>query len=350
MDLAIVLVLLATVTFIAWIVDELVFAPKRRLTLATYLNEVGPAIDEDEVTRLENGDMAVLIFKYGLGAVWIWWLYQSITQGDIDFGLVLFILIVLTGITALLDHFWFITRRDNSVDGFGVSQQDSEKERVVEALTAEPLSVEYSKSFLPVLLIVFVLRSFLVEPFTIPSGSMLPTLDIGDYILVNKFAYGVRLPVVGTMVVEMDKPERGDVMVFKYPENPRINYIKRVVGVPGDVVKYKNKRLFINGKEMSTKFKMKYPPSNPQWRISEENLDGVVHDIQVSTLGDLGGGEWVVPEGHYFAMGDNRDNSRDSRAWGFVPDKYLVGKAFAVWMHKKPGLNLPDFGQARRIE
>lgn len=348
MDLALVLVVLASATFVVWVVDELLFAPKRRLAVASYLNQIGDAADEDEVSRLENGDLVVLGFKYALGAVWIWWLYQSVTQGDIDFGLVLFLLIVLTGITALLDRLWFVSRRNTAADEFG-NQQET-KELAKAALVSEPLSVEYSKSFLPVLMIVFVLRSFLVEPFTIPSGSMLPTLDIGDYILVNKFAYGVRLPVIGTKIVGMEDPQPGDVMVFKYPENPRINYIKRVIGVPGDVIKYQNKQLTINGEEVETTFKMKVPPSNPRWRISEENLNGVLHDIQVSTINDLGGGQWVVPEGHYFAMGDNRDNSRDSRAWGFVPDRYLVGKAFAVWMHKKPGFNMPDFSQARVIE
>lgn len=348
MDLAFVLVILASATFIVWVADELLFAPKRRLALAGYLNQIGEAADEDEVSRLERGDPAVFGFKCVLAAIWVWWFWQSIQLGDIDFGLVLFLLIVLTGVTALLDRFWFVARRSTAADAFVDEQETKELAKV--AMLSEPLSVEYSKSFLPVLVIVFVLRSFLVEPFTIPSGSMLPTLDIGDYILVNKFAYGVRLPVIGTKLADLGDPQRGDVMVFKYPENPRINYIKRVIGVPGDVIKYQNKKLTINGEEVTTKFIRKVPPSDPIWRVSEENLDGVLHEIQVSTAGDLGGGQWVVPQGHYFAMGDNRDNSRDSRAWGFVPDHNLVGKAFAVWMHKKAGFSLPDFTQARVIE
>ncbi len=222
----------------------------------------------------------------------------------------------------------------------------------------EPLWVEYSISFLPVILVVFLLRSFLVEPFKIPSGSMIPTLHVGDYILVNKFTYGIRLPVANLKIIEMNAPQRGDVMVFRYPDNTMQNFIKRVVGVPGDVIEYRNKQLFVNG------------ALQPQQRDGEYNYLSETHNAMIYTqrfMENLNGHahpillrqerpsmilaavenfpshdncsytetsmRCTVPPGNYFMMGDNRDDSHDSRYWGFVPDNLIVGKAFGIWFN-----------------
>jgi signal peptidase I len=196
-----------------------------------------------------------------------------------------------------------------------------------------------------VILIVLLLRSFLVEPFKIPSGSMMPTLLIGDFILVNKFTYGLRLPVINTKVVELGEPQRGDVVVFRFPPDPRIDYIKRVVGVPGDRIAYRNKTLYVNGRPMPQTPLGMYSgvgsgSSETGALLANENLEGVEHDIMIRPgVPDfpfqcrvLANGPIEVPQGYYFAIGDNRDNSRDSRCWGLVPDANLVGKAFAIWM------------------
>ncbi|MBL3588465.1 MAG: signal peptidase I [endosymbiont of Escarpia spicata] len=211
---------------------------------------------------------------------------------------------------------------------------------------SEPLMVEYARSFFPVIFAVLILRSFLVEPFRIPSGSMMPTLLVGDFILVNKFAYGIRLPVLNKKVIDLGSPERGDVVVFRYPKNPAIDYIKRVVAVPGDTIYYRMKTLYINGKPMSQTPVGVYSGSGGGAREtgsmkSVENLAGVEHAILAHPMaGDFAmgcnvliRGPITIPEGHYFAMGDNRDNSNDSRCWGLVPDQNLVGKAFGIWMN-----------------
>lgn len=204
-------------------------------------------------------------------------------------------------------------------------------------LEHEPLAVEYARSFFPIVLIVLLLRSFLFEPFRIPSGSMMPTLLIGDFILVNKFTYGIRLPVVNTKVVQLGEPQRGDIVVFRFPKDPSIDYIKRVIGLPGDRVAYFNKKLYINGKPVEQVSLGRYQGLGEGINMTgaehlSENLLGVEHSILVApgmpTIEDV----FVVPEGHYFVMGDNRDNSNDSRYWGVVPEANLVGKAFFIWM------------------
>jgi signal peptidase I len=201
-----------------------------------------------------------------------------------------------------------------------------------------PGLVEYARSFFPVLLAVLLLRSFVAEPFRIPSGSMLPTLEVGDFILVNKFAYGLRAPVLHTKFLDIGMPQRGDVVVFRYPENPKVDYIKRLVGVPGDVVAWDNKRLTVNGVELTRESVGEYSAldqdnnSHAAFRLVEDLL-GVKHDILV--VPGTGGpqGSITVPEGQYFMMGDNRDRSNDSRYWGLVPEGNIVGKATYVWMH-----------------
>ena len=218
-----------------------------------------------------------------------------------------------------------------------------------EELLREPPLMEWGGSFFPVLAIVLVLRSFVVEPFVIPSGSMIPTLEVGDYILVNKYDYGLRLPVFGTKVLDVDLPERGDVMVFFPPHQDRY-FIKRVVGLPGDVVRYGNKRLVINGEVVSAEAIGPVERGGTTMLAVEEVLGDHRHDIHVFP-GRIGPTrEWTVPEGHYFMMGDNRDRSDDSRGWGTVPEENIVGRAIAVWMHKEPGFSLPTFTHNGWIE
>lgn len=208
---------------------------------------------------------------------------------------------------------------------------------------AEPWPVEYAKSFFPVIFMVLLLRAFLVEPFRIPSGSMMPTLLIGDFILVNKFAYGVRLPVLHTKVIENGEPKRGDIVVFRFPNDPTTDFIKRVVGVPGDRIQYADKKIIINGKPVKQTLLSVYQgvgkgKDNTGAGLLTEDLDSVSHDILIHDDRPSMPGRFIrpegviVPEGQYFVMGDNRDNSHDSRFWGFVPEENLVGKAFFRWM------------------
>lgn len=204
----------------------------------------------------------------------------------------------------------------------------------------EPLLVEYAKSFFPILLFVVVLRSFVVEPFRIPSGSMIPTLEIGDFILVKKYAYGIRLPVIHTKIMDTSTPERGDVVVFRFPPNPKINYIKRLIGLPGDKVKWTiDKKLFINGEQVAVSNAGNYVDKNHSSRkvsvrqLNEKLPGGREHKVILFPGNSPLAGEWIVPDKHYFMMGDNRDNSSDGRVWGFVSEKNLVGKASLVWLH-----------------
>ncbi|MBI3284969.1 MAG: signal peptidase I [Burkholderiales bacterium] len=284
-----------------------------------------------------------------------------------NFALILFVLTILTGIVWFLDVFvlakqrrltadtalaeWDAREKKLLLDGIEVDQRG--RAQLEERLLKQPLWIEYSGSFFPVIALVFFLRSFLYEPFKIPSSSMLPTLLVGDLILVNKFTYGIRLPIINKKVIELNQPQRGDVMVFKYPEDPAVDYIKRVVGVPGDKIVYKNKRLSVNGKDLSYQV---LPDFLDEERLSyfrqfTENLTGVQHNILNDDQApvfvrdphnfpkrdmcnyDNEGFACTVPQGQYFMMGDNRDNSLDSRYWGFVPDQNIVGKAFFVWMN-----------------
>ena len=201
----------------------------------------------------------------------------------------------------------------------------------------EPLLVEYAHSFFPIVFIVLILRSFIAEPFRIPSGSMMPTLLVGDFILVNKFTYGIRLPVLFNKVKELNNPERGDIVVFRYPKNPEVDYIKRVVGLPGDRVAYYQKKVLINGKPAKQVSLGQYIGEGQGANMTGANhnvetLGEIEHDILIRQGTPSVEGVFVVPEGHYFVMGDNRDNSNDSRYWGTVPEENLVGKAFFIWM------------------
>lgn len=247
-----------------------------------------------------------------------------------DFSLILFLLVVVTGVIWALDRWAWSPARGRAALRAGGGDE------AVGRAAREPVYVEYARAFFPVILIVFVLRSFVVEPFRIPSGSMLPSLQVGDFILVNKFAYGLRLPVVNLKVLELGDPERGDVAVFRFPRDPSVNYIKRIIGLPGDRIVYDEKKLYVNGELMEQGRATSYTVQQNGAVLYEaarliERLDGVEHDILLSPQADHSPREYTVPPGHYFVMGDNRDHSNDSRYWGFVPEQNLVGEAFLIW-------------------
>lgn len=271
---------------------------------------------------------------------------------NFDFALILVLVTSLCGVIWAIDSLLFAPKRRHSSHG------DKEIEGTEAGVNGkkEPVVVEYARSFFPILLAVLLLRSFLVEPFRIPSGSMIPTLHIGDFILVNKFAYGLRWPVLNNKFVDIGEPERGDVVVFRFPRNPSVDYIKRVIGLPGDTIRYSRKRLIINGDLVP--LKLLEGADSSEGKVSSyanavlrENLDGREHTIQVSrhyepnNYSCLDNGIYRVPEGHYFVMGDNRDNSNDSRFWCGVPERNLVGKAFFIWMSWNEGVEWGRIGQ-----
>jgi signal peptidase I len=287
-----------------------------------------------------------------------------------NFALILFVLMVVTGVIWFLDLMVFSRQRRaaankalaeydermarSAANGIRMDEQGNARAKLEADILRQPTWIEYSGSFFPVIALVFFLRSFLWEPFKIPSSSMVPTLLIGDLILVNKYTYGIRLPIINKKIVQVNDPQRGDVMVFKYPKDMSQDYIKRVIGVPGDKIVYQNKRLTVNGQVISYTPMEDYLEEGTltyQKQFTEQ-LGDVKHRILnsddkppviLSQVEEFPGREactynyegfsCVVPAGNYFMMGDNRDNSADSRFWGFVPDKNIVGKAFFVWMN-----------------
>lgn len=299
------------------------------------------------------------------------WYFGAI---DGNFALLLFLATVVTGLYWLAERFYFLPQRQLAAAALeaqavsrkaeltklGIEKVDGDVSEAKKNLLAQPWWLDWTAGLFPVIIAVFLLRSFLFEPFKIPSGSMVPTLQIGDLILVNKYHYGIRLPVINTKITEGNAPQRGDVMVFRYPPKPSLDYIKRVVGVPGDEVAYLNKRLTINGKPVATSALPEFFDEDTMryFKQFEETVGdhkhGVLNDdsrpafvpgadafeFKSNCRYSVEGVECKVPEGHYFMMGDNRDNSLDSRYWGFVPDKNIVGRAFFVWM---------NFGNPKRI-
>jgi signal peptidase I len=295
-----------------------------------------------------------------------------------NFSLLLFVLTVITFAYWLAERFYFAPRRLAAVANFeqqdaarreqlarqGITRVDDNVASTRQALMLQPWWLDWTAGLFPVILVVFLLRSFLFEPFKIPSGSMMPTLLVGDLILVNKFHYGVRLPVINKKIIDNHDPKRGDVMVFRFPKDPSTDYIKRVVGVPGDEVVFRNQQLFLNGQAVPTEplpppgfydeEARRYAPEfreklgdvehgiliNPQstqfWKSQEDNQFPFRENCRYSAEGVA----CKVPPGNYFMMGDNRDNSLDSRYWGFVPDENIVGRAFFIWM---------NFGDLKRI-
>ena len=320
----------------------------------------------------------VLAAFVGYAASW----YLGMIEGN--FALLMFLATVVTGIYWLAERFYFLpqrlaaadkleteaTHRKSELDKLGIAKNDVDVTEAKERLIMQPWWLDWTAGLFPVIAVVFVLRSFLFEPFKIPSGSMIPTLLVGDLILVNKFHYGVRLPVLNLKITDGNPVQRGDVMVFRYPPRPSLDYIKRVVGVPGDEVAYLNKQLTINGvpvekaarpdffDEDSMRYIKQFEEKIPLGYKADDNKAMRVHNL----LNDIDRPAFIpgaddfafkencrytvegvtckVPEGHYFMMGDNRDNSLDSRYWGFVPEKNIVGKAFFVWM---------NFGNIKRI-
>ena len=307
---------------------------------------------------------------------------------NIDFSLWLLILSAVAGLLWLVDSLVFAKARRRKVEEFlaarnlstgefkayvesldedgkpraangaaGETVRDPQKQKQLEqawVLNRESVPVEYAKSFFPILFAVLVLRSFLFEPFQIPTGSMIPTLNIGDFIVVNKFSYGLRLPVTGTKIIPVGEPKRGDVMVFIPPHDPNY-FIKRVIGLPGEHVRYADNTIYINGEPLPQEELDLIRELGVQH--SRETVGGITHDIYTAASQRFPRVyDWlppegaVIPEGHYFMMGDNRDNSSDSRYWGPVSEDRIVGKAVAVWMHKEQGLHLPSFSTNRLIE
>jgi signal peptidase I len=278
---------------------------------------------------------------------------------DIDFPLILVILVFGSGLIWLLDALFLAPGRRRAIAALQADYPRWSEEGSPDAETfaarvketaSEPTVVEYSRSFFPVLLVVFVLRSFLVEPFQIPSSSMVPTLQVGDYILVNKYTYGIRLPVIRTKVMSLNEPRRGDVMVFFPPHMNDTYFIKRVVGLPGDTVTYRDKQLFVNGESVHREPLGVLPVGNSRFALGMETLGESNHLMQVDNMRPSQDFSVTVQPGHYFMMGDNRDNSSDSRIWGQVPEKDIVGKAFAVWMHWDSLFSIPSFKRAGLIE
>ncbi|NIC43198.1 signal peptidase I [Aquabacterium sp. A08] len=317
-----------------------------------------------------TGVVLTAFASYGLG-----W-YLGLVEGN--FALLLFLAVVVTGVYWLAERFYFLPQRRQAAERLRLSHERREAElarqgvkgdnvdlaAAQQSLLQQPWWLDWTAGLFPVILVVFVLRSFLFEPFKIPSGSMIPTLRIGDLILVNKFHYGVRLPVLNTKILSNHEPARGDVMVFRYPPQPSLDYIKRVVGLPGDEVAYLNKQLSVNGQPVAKAPQPDFYDSGTL-RYSQQ-FGETLGDKRYLTLNDPdrpafipGAAEFpfkdrcrysvegvvcTVPEGHYFLMGDNRDNSLDSRYWGFVPEANIVGKAFFVWM------NFGDFGRIGGFE
>ena len=248
------------------------------------------------------------------------------------------------------------------------------KQRATKGRGNENFIITWAYDFWPVLAVVMVLRSFLYEPFNIPSDSMVPTLETGDFILVNKFEYGVRLPIINSKIIDVGSPERGEVAVFRYPPQPSISYIKRIVGLPGDHIVYDHGQLSINGEKVTktpiqfsrekdsldTPTSIYHQETLGAHTFTMRELEGVNVARQAPFLNYVDNGKYSaenglywevkVPEGHYFAMGDNRDQSADSRFWGFVPEQNLTGRAFYIWMHKEPGFNLPSFSRNGKID
>lgn len=316
---------------------------------------------------------AVLAAFAGYAGAW----YLEMVEGN--FALLLFMATVVTGLYWVAERAYFLPQRRRAAQALQVQADERRASLAAQGIRADdgqdvaearqrilmqPWWLDWTAGLFPVILAVFVLRSFLFEPFKIPSGSMVPTLVVGDLILVNKFTYGVRLPVVHTKLTDGTPPARGDVMVFRYPSKPSLDYIKRVVGVPGDEVAYLNKRLSINGQPLPKQPLPEYfdPDTMRYFKQFEEVLGDKRHRIlndddrpafvpgvsefpsKQNCRYSVEGVVCKVPEGHYFVMGDNRDNSEDSRYWGFVPDRNIVGKAFFIWM------NFGSFGRIGSFE
>jgi signal peptidase I len=298
------------------------------------------------------------VLSFLMLASWLVLGWAVYVKRDGDFALILTALVLLCGAVSLADRFVFQRRRARLLGTVAVQQAlasvkvEDNRNALHDWAETDYVAAEYAKSFFPVLLVVLVLRSFLFEPFKIPSASMVPTLQVHDFILVNKFAYGLRLPVLGTKIFPVRDPQRGDVMVF-FPPNDSRYFIKRVIGLPDDTIRLENNVLFINGARMDQTFLRvdDQDKEQPPLDVMVENLQPLEHLIQYYAEPTRQSNyQTVVPKGHYFMMGDNRDNSSDSRFWGMVPEENVVGQAVYVWMHWGSWLSLPSFARNGVIE
>ncbi len=329
------LMILVALTVIVWLLQELIGRRQQQWAVAEHMQFGKTA--EDPSGEPVWSDWA---FKIVL-TLWLLWLVRVVMVKDGDFALVLVMLTLLSGVIGGLDRFWFERRR---------CAQSANLQGARETLVAQRPIAEYSRSFFPVLAAVLVLRSFVVEPFQIPSASMVPTLQVGDYILVNKFSYGLRLPVLKTKIFAVGEPKRGDVIVF-FPPNKEVYFIKRLIGLPGDHIQYRHKVLYINGVKADQTY-LATLAQLPSTELASEQLGNVEHNIykQVDSFNPVADEvDVTVQPGHYFMMGDNRDNSLDSRFWGQVPEENIVGRAFAIWMHWESLFSLPSFDRVGAI-
>jgi signal peptidase I len=304
------LIIIAAITGIAWLYDAVTNAPKRRKS----------SQDEPSYVSYARGTFLILV------------IIILIKVFNVGILTLLVILTVVSFLIWIIDKIYF------------------EKKRKA-AKVKEPMLVDYARSLWWIFLLVLVIRAFIIQPFRVPTGSLEPTVMPNDFVAVSQYDYGLRLPITHKKILEVGEPKLGDIAVFRYPANPKIDFVKRIVGVPGDHVVYKNKVLYINGKEAKQTFiKNGYdvePGGNIPSKVMEENLNGVKHEILIHDTGYLGQSQdfdVVVPKGYYFAMGDNRDNSGDSRVWGFVPEKNLIGRAFMVWFSWDHGVRWHRIG------
>ncbi len=365
MNIALLVNIAAVITGVIGTIDIFYFEPKRRQAVRALA--LSGNFDKLQAEKLSAEPTYVEYSKFFFPLLLILVLFLSFSD-SVNFSLVLVIATFVSGLIWLADKLFWESSRKQALQSLIESGSSEIPVIFQEAVSKEPMVVEYSKAFFPIILVIVILRSFLYEPFKIPSGSMKPTLEVGDFVLVNKFAYGVRLPVIHTKFIDTGSPQRGDVFVFRFPGAPGVpkeqvdpvDYIKRVIGLPGDKILYQDRRLFIQPacgetekdncpKYQEIKSQMieesGYPSSKGiNLDILEEDLMGVKHKIvQIPSIYQLTSdfnktcmnrqNEWIVPEGHYFAMGDNRQNSLDSRFWCFVPEENLVGKAITVWMN-----------------
>ena len=362
-------IFLNVLTFIAGVVgllDILLWEPERRREVLRVTKS--GSFDQEKVAAIAKEPSYVEIAKFFFPLLLIFVLFRSFSD-SVNYGLVLIIAAAVSGFIWLVDKFLWETKRKEAFQKLKESQQNLPK-IAFDAVSREPVIVEYAKAFFPIIVVIVVLRSFLFEPFKIPSGSMKPTLEIGDFVLVNKFSYGIRLPVTHQKLIDTGEPQRGEVFVFRFPGNPweenkekeSVDYIKRVIGLPGDTIVYLNRELYI---KPACKKTMKKCPSlskvptkllakggyfdtkeKRNMDLLEETINGkkhkMLHDPAMTRFNIEGQfwtqcmhaqDEWVIPKGHYFAMGDNREHSADSRFWCFVPEENLVGKAVAIWMN-----------------
>ncbi len=347
------LVIVSVTSLLAWIMREKYAREQLHYRLDEYIRHYNRYPSSERLAamlpRWSEPLLKVIL------ALWLFWIVCVFLFKDGDFALILVMLTLLAGIISGLDKFYFSRKRLDyintlKIDPASEAASGSVPYNITHVFLRKELPIaEHARSLFPILLIVLLLRSFVVEPFQIPSSSMMPTLEIGDYILVNKFNYGLRLPVLGTSIIEFKQPQRGDVVVFFPPHDSRY-FIKRIIGLPGDHITYTNKVLTINGELMRQEVLAKIPPVYPILEIDQEQLGHASHLIQKNIRVHSNDFSIIVEPDHYFMMGDNRDNSGDSRVWGTVPKDNIVGQAFAIWMHWSSLAELPSFKRVGLIQ